>query len=246
MGRLLPLASLALGVLLVGGCIPKVKTDLPKLPNPAATVPELTAMTPEEAVVALERNSLVLGQVGTTADARWADIVKPGLIVAQSETPGARVPRHTIINVAVYKPTVREYGEVPDVQGMKYDEAVAALEKAGFVPGEISWRHVKDQRLHDIVYRQSPEPGKSAKRWSKVNLGLYGRTEGNFVRVPRLTGLKVTEVPTVLAKYGLSQGDVTYKTAPSASLIGTVRGQSPGIGVKVKPGTKVDITVYSR
>jgi beta-lactam-binding protein with PASTA domain len=232
--------------LLAGACVPKAKQDLPRLPNPEATVPDLTTMTPEQAAEALARNSLVLGKVFSTADSVWADLVKPGVIVSQSETAGARLPRGTAIDVAVYKPTVAEFGEVPDVQGMAYDEAVAALEKAGFLPGEISWRHVEDARLYDIVYRQSPDPGTRAKRWSKVNLGLYGPTQGEYVHVPRLTGLKASEVPAVLAKCGLAQGEITYVTAPAASLIGTVRAQSPGIGQKVKPGTKVDITVYSQ
>jgi beta-lactam-binding protein with PASTA domain len=246
LSRFSPFVVAVLALLLVGGCVPKAKPDLPSLPNPEATVPDLTAMTPEQAAEALVQNSLVLGRVLTTADSAWADLVKPGLIVTQSETRGARLPRHSTVDVVVYKPTIREIGEVPDVLGMPYDEAVAALEKAGFLPGEISRRFVQDQRLHDIVYRQSPEPGTRAKRWSKVNLGLYGPTDGDYVRVPRLTGLKATEVPAVLATCGLVQGEVTYVAAPAASLVGTVRAQSPGIGRKVEPGTKVDITVYSQ
>ncbi len=240
-------AFVALGVILHAGCAPSRKgQDVPRLSSPAVTVPDLKGMTPEAAAATLAEGSLVLGKTFYTADSRWADISKPGLVVGQSETPRARVPRKTVVNIVVYLPTPREYGEVPDVQGMKYDEAVAALEKAGFLVGEITSRHVKDQRLYDIVYRQSPEPRTLARRWSKVNLGLYGPVEERFARVPRLTGLNAAEVPAVLAKHGLKQGTVTYEPAPSASLVGSVRAQSPGVGVKVKPGTKVDITVYSK
>jgi beta-lactam-binding protein with PASTA domain len=240
------LVCLVLAALFVGACESKYRTTLPKLPNPEATVPDLAGMTPQQASVALARNSLALGDVFGTADSRWADLVQPGVIVTQSETPNARLPRNASVDVTVYRPTIREFGEVPDVQGMLYAEAVAALEKAGFLPGEISWRRVTDERLYNIVYQQSPEPDKRAKRWSKINLGLYGPAEGNDVYVPSLTGLKAKEVPAVLAKYGLALGEVAYVTAPAASFIGTVRAQSPGIGQKVAPGTKVDITVYSQ
>jgi len=203
-------------------------------------------MTSEEAAVELKANLLVLGQCFCTADSRWADVTKPGLIVGQSKTSGARLPSGTLIDVHVYSPTLREVTPVPDVLGMTYDEAVAALREAGFLPGEVTRRHVQDRRLYDVVYRQSPEPDEPAKRWSKVNLGLYGAAEEGFVHMPRLTGLHAADVPAVLIKLGLQQGTVTYEPAPSASLVGTVRAQSPPIGTKVKPGTKVDITVYGR
>jgi beta-lactam-binding protein with PASTA domain len=119
------------------------------------------------------------------------------------------------------------------------------LKDAGFVPGEISKRHIIDTRRYDEVYRQSPEAGSVARRWTKINLGLYGPAQEGFVRVPRLTGLKAAEVPAVLEKLGLQQGTITFEQAPSMSFVGTVQGQSPAIGTTVKPGTKVDIVVYS-
>ena len=241
------LIGIALVVVLVSGCEPSRKREKPRaLPSAATTVPDLKGKTPEQAAVALRQAQLVLGKTLYTADARWADVSEPGLVVAQSETPGAQLPRKTAVNVVVYKPTSREYGKVPDVQGMRYDEAVAALKEVGFLVGEVSWRYIVDQRLHNIVYRQSPEPGKVAKRWSKVNLGLYGPVEEGIVRVPRLTGLNASEVPAVLAEHGLKLGEVTYEQAPTASLVGTVRAQSPGTGVKVKPDATVNLVVYSK
>lgn len=242
--RVLVLVGAALAV--VAGCNLQGKGGSPGLlPDPYVTVPELRGRTADAAALALATNSLILGRTTYTDDASWADLTKPGLVVAQSETPGARLPRNTMINVTVYRPALREYGEVPDVQGMKYGEAVAALEKAGYAVGEITRRKVEDERLYDIVYTQSPVPGTSAKRRSKVDLGLYGPTEESFVRVPRLTGLKASEVAAVLTGHGLEQGEVTYEPAPGASFVGTVRGQSLAIGTKVKPGTKVDLIVYA-
>jgi len=113
------------------------------------------------------------------------------------------------------------------------------------VVGEITQRKVADQRLYDIVYAQSPVPETRAKRWSKVSVSVYGPTEESFVRVPRLTGLKAADASAVLAKSGLEQGEVSTEPAPGASLVGSVRGQSPAIGAKVKPGTKVDLIVYA-
>jgi beta-lactam-binding protein with PASTA domain len=239
------LVGAALVVVLVSGCLPSPGSQKPRpLPSVAVTVPDVRGKTPEQAAAVLKQANLVLGKTLYTADSRWADVAKPGLVVAQSETPGAQLPRKTAVNIAVYAPTSREYGLVPDVQGMKYAEAVATLKEAGFLAGEVSWRHVEDQRLHNIVYRQSPEPGTTAKRWSKVNLGLYGPVEEGVVRVPKLTGLRAAEVPAVLAKHGLKLGEVTYEQAPVASLVGTVQAQSPAIGAKVKSGATVDIVVY--
>jgi len=245
--RLAALVSVALVVLLFAGCErERQQRRVPPLPDPAAVVPDLRGMTPDEAAVLLARHMLRLGKTTTTEDARWADVGRPGLIVAQSETPGARVPRRSAVEVTVYGPATLEHADIPDVQGMTYAEAAAALEAAGFLLGEVTWRHVTQQQLYGIVYTQTPKPATRAKRWSKVDLGLYGPAVEGLVHVPRLTGLAASEVPVILAKHGLAQGKVTYKSAPCASLVGTVSAQSPAIGVKVKPGTKVHITVYRR
>ena len=245
--RFLAFALAVLTMTLAAGCFQSRGLTKPDtLPNVVTTVPDLEGMTPEEAATALKINFLVLGRCLYTADSRWADLTKPGLIVAQSKTPGARLTSGTMIDVHVYSPTPREVTSVPDVLGMTYGEAVAALREAGFLPGEVTRRHVQDQRLYDVVYRQSPKPDEPAKRWSKVNLGLYGPAEEGLVHVPRLTGLHAADVPAVLMKLGLQQGTVTYERAPSASLVGTVRAQSPPIGTQVKTGTKVDITVYGK
>ncbi len=245
--RFLAFASAALAIVLAAGCFQtRGKTKPATLPNVVVTVPDLEGLTPDEAAVALRVNLLVLGRCVYTADSKWAGVTKPGLVVGQSKTPGARLPSGTLIDTYVYSPTPREVTPVPDVLGMTYDEAVAALREAGFLAGEVSRRHVQDRRLYDVVYRQSPDPGEPATRWSKVNLGLYGPAEEGFVHVPRLTGLHAADVPAILIKLGLQQGTVTHEPAPSASLVGTVRAQSPPIGTKVKTGTKVDITVYGR
>jgi beta-lactam-binding protein with PASTA domain len=243
--------SLALGLAavvlaLAAGCFmdAKSQTKPAGFPNVAATVPDLEGMTPEEAAAELNTNLLVLGRTIYTANSKWAGQAEPGLVVDQSKTAGARLPSGTAIDIYVYSLIPSEVTLVPDVLGMPYGEAVAALKEAGFLPGEVSRRYIQDRRLYDVVYRQSPEPGESAERWSKVNLGLYGPAEEGFVHVPRLTGRHAADVPAILITLGLEQGTVTKEPAPSASLIGTVRAQSPPIGTKVKTGTKVDITVY--
>lgn len=240
------MACLVLGALLLGGCRQHDTGRQPAGPSsPAVTVPDVRAMTPEDAAKTLAQGGLILGQTMNTAESKWADVTKPGLIVAQSATPGARVPRRTVVNVIVYRPVTSEYSEVPELHGLTYAEAAAELKKAGLLVGEVSRRFIADQRLYDVVHRQSPEPGTLVQRWSKVNLGLYGPVQEGLVHVPRLTGLNAAEVPAVLAKVGLQQGEVTTVKAPAMSLVGTVRGQSPSIGTQVKKDTKVDIVVYA-
>jgi beta-lactam-binding protein with PASTA domain len=240
------LACLALGATLVVGCYPQEMGKEPPRPtSPAAVVPDLTGMMPEEAAKVLTERGLVFGQITTSADSTWAAVSKPGLIVRQSETPGARVPRRTVVNTIVYRPLASEYSIVPELLALKYDEAAAALKRAGLLVGEVSRRYVGDPRLYDVVYRQSPEPDTLVQRWSKVNLGLYGPVGDPVVRVPKLTGLSAAEVPAVLVKAGLQQGTVTTVKAPSKSLVGIVRGQTPAIGTEVKKDTKVSIVVYA-
>ncbi|MBN1916952.1 MAG: PASTA domain-containing protein [Verrucomicrobia bacterium] len=239
------LACAALCAMLVGGCRPQKSGPPPGAPsNPATLVPDLTGMTPEEAATVLTKRVLVLGQTMSTAESQWAGLATPGRIVGQDRTAGARVPRRTVVNVVVYRPLGSEYATVPDLLGFSYDEAVSKLKQSGLLVGEISRRFIADQRLHDVVYRQSPEAGMRVQRWSKVSLGLYGPVEEGLVHVPKLVGLSAAEVPAVLAKAGLQQGRVATEKATSRSLVGTVRSQSPLIGSQVKKDTKVDIVVY--
>lgn len=238
-------ACVALCVMLAGGCYPQRTTPPPGAPSsPAAVVPDLTGVTSEEAAKMLAQRGLILGQTVNTGDSQWAGVAQPGRIVGQDRTPGARVSRRTVVNIVVYRPVVSEFSTVPDLLGFSYTEAVAKLKGSGLLVGEVSRRFIADQRLHDIVYRQSPEPGTQVARWSKINLGLYGPVEEGLVHVPKLVGLNAAEVPAVLAKVGLQQGHVTTAKAPSRSLVGTVRGQSPLIGTRVRKDTKIDIVVY--
>jgi len=81
-------------------------------------------------------------------------------------------------------------GKVPNVVGISFDDASAALEKAGFhaVQGETRYHRTVAQ---GIVLQQDPPAGSTQKRGIDVNLAVSG-------------GQKAAVVPDVARRHGLT------------------------------------------
>lgn len=115
--------------------------------------------------------------------------------------------------------------EVPDLVGLPLEQAKAKLSALGL--------DIRTEGDGGVVVAQIPKAGIMVPQGTKVI--LYLRRDASTLRVPDVTGLRITEAAEVLEAYGL-------KLLPEGS--GQAAEQSPVPGTPVAPGSQVRIKFY--
>jgi serine/threonine-protein kinase len=132
--------------------------------------------------------------------------------------------------------------QMPDVVGLTYDEAVAALEAAGFT-GEIrqETRETLDAEPETVLEQQ---PAASSSIAANTTVVLTVAVQPGQVAVPDVRGLSQADARQRLIDAGLQPGDVQEADDPEVEQ-GAVIGTDPAAGSQVAPGTTVAIIVSS-
>lgn len=135
-------------------------------------------------------------------------------------------------------PPAPEHGKVPDVVGLKSDEAQTTLVDANFTP--IVEKTPSSQPLNTVI-GQTPGGGAKAVLGSAVHIQVSnGQLEP--VTVPRVVGLKQDEALKALEKAGLI-ANVQFVDVTDKHQEGIVLSQVPIGNKQVDPGSTVTITV---
>ena len=127
---------------------------------------------------------------------------------------------------------------VPDTRGMTVEQAIAAIEVAGFKVGKVTYDQ-KAAGAAGAVIGQEPEAGKRTKKNSLVVLAVAGPPP---VVTPDLSGLDKEEAAAALAASGLKLGDVSesYDTSVPA---GVVASQTPMARRDAPEGSAVALVI---
>lgn len=157
------------------------------------------------------------------------------LAVAGAILVGAIV--YTALSVRDYF-TVAEV-RLPEVVGMRHDEAAQVLRRMGLEPVTFV-EHVAGAEP-DAVTSQAPPAGASVKRGRTIHLGV--NTTGAAERVPDLTGMRESDAKQLVRDLNLPLATTVYE--PNDRPIGTVIGQSPAGGAQLASGEELQITVSS-
>lgn len=141
---------------------------------------------------------------------------------------------------------ITKHGEtekVPSVLGMSYDQAVAALEKAGF-PTEIQDSIYVDSARPLQVMRQSPESEAVVKPHRKIYLTI-NRALPPLVEMPDVRGFSLKSALLFLQTLGLKIGDTTYvfDIARNAVKDQQYDGKFIAPGTKIGMGSKIDLVI---
>ncbi|MFI3212606.1 MAG: Stk1 family PASTA domain-containing Ser/Thr kinase [Eubacteriales bacterium] len=130
---------------------------------------------------------------------------------------------------------------VPDIEGKSFAEAVATLEKSGFV---VNKTEVNDDTVAaGNVISQTPSGGEKATFGSSVSIKVSLGAEENKVRVPSVVGLSEEDGTFALIEAGLQVGTVTQVTSDDATLTNLICYQSYSVGSYIDAGTAVDIRI---
>jgi penicillin-binding protein 1A len=136
------------------------------------------------------------------------------------------------------KPPPPKGGNVPDVVGMKQNDAVDTLTKANFVAVVKS---VPSSEPAGIVVSQSPAGGSSATLGSAVTINVSnGKAPTAFV--PNVVGDKVGAAKSAITGRGFVVA-VSYQDVKDPAQDGVVLSQSPAGGLKRDQGSTVSIVV---
>jgi serine/threonine-protein kinase len=119
-------------------------------------------------------------------------------------------------------------GKVPNVVGVSFEDAVAALDRAGFhaVQGETRFHKTVAQ---GIVLQQDPPAGSTQKRGIDVTLAVSGGQRSAVV--PGVAGLGPQQARLAIENAGFQFGPVTEQTGNQPR--GAVIGRTPAAGEQI-------------
>ncbi|MDY4919804.1 MAG: Stk1 family PASTA domain-containing Ser/Thr kinase [Phascolarctobacterium sp.] len=195
-------------------------------------VPNVTNMTVVEAQKLLEEKDFKV-----ELEEKFGDPAKfkPGTVMEQSPKAGEKRKQRSLIILTICKGA--ELKAVPEVAGMSESKAETMLLDAGFTVGKITKKHVEGQRI-GIVLSQSPKGLDKAPKGSAIDLVI---NEGD-IEVPNLVGKKIQDAKALLAKAGLTLGEVKEVNDHSA-VKNVVLASNPNAGTKIGKGDAVSISV---
>ena len=156
-----------------------------------------------------------------------------GVVMAQSNRPGARVKYDTPVTLTVSLGSSQYSME--NVTGRKADEVVEQLTAEGVESIEVVY--VQSDSLPGTIVSFEPEPGAQEKSTPVVL-----RVSGQKILMPSLTGLTLEGASALIEAEGLKVGVVSEGYSADAKS-GTVIAQGIAANTQVMAGATVDLTV---
>jgi serine/threonine-protein kinase len=207
----------------------------PAAASPAQATPGAAQKTTVPRVIGYKepRALIVLGEAHLKPKIVRRATAKPtGLVVSQQPVEGTEVGRDTKVRIVVDAgaPTVA----VPDLVGSQYEEAAAALERAGLRPRRTTFASAEKP---GTVVDQAPAAGRKIARGGSVVLSV-ARAEP--ASVPDVVGQEASAAAAALRSAGF---EARQYQVPSTQPKGTVVAQSPSEGTQREKGSSVRINV---
>ena len=197
-------------------------------------VPSVVGQTVDQATTAIEEAGFELGKVEESFD----DKVESGKVISQDPKGDSKQAKGTKINLTVSK-GVQEI-TVPDLTGMTSDQAQKALTASGlkYAKGAAEYSDTVEK---DHVARQDVAAGENVAKDTVVTYYLSLGSEG--IEVPNVVGMSRGNAVTTLNNAGLIVDTDNYTYEASDQPEGTVLGQTPAAGSKLKKDGLVALTL---
>lgn len=202
--------------------------------GPSIEVPDIVGQQVNEASKALEELNLVL----KVQEQVMSKNQPPGVILSQIPKAGGKLSAHGTVYVTVARG--EEQITVPDLSGLKEDEARRLLEKLGLTAWVSYEEHAEIAK--GIVFRQDPGSGAHVFRGDSVSVIVSSGVGG--ITLPDVIGQKEKQAREILEDLGLAVVIASEITSDNKEP-GTVAEQEPPAGAKVKKGQKVTLKLYA-
>jgi eukaryotic-like serine/threonine-protein kinase len=186
-----------------------------------------------------------LQQVGFApqrGEQRFHGAAPRGTVVEQTPPPGSTEAAGAMVTLVVS--AGERTASIPGVIGMSREQAISALESAGFTIGMVSERPSNEPA--GAVIDSRPRPGAQTRVPSPVSLILSAGP--TVVIVPDVVGRPLDDAKLLLQQLGLVVGDVTWGSggAAIADASAVVIFQSPPAGSQTVARSRVNLTLGSR
>jgi serine/threonine-protein kinase len=229
---LVPYAAAAGGGLVLGILLIALFVFPPNAAPIEGEIPSVVGFTFDEATQKLE----VAGFDARLGERRPSERAPANAVIAQDPAAGEQASRGTTVTLDVSGGS--QARDVPPVTGMSRDEALAALERAGFTLGEVVEEHSDAPR--GAVIGTRPAAGERLPPGAEIALVM---SDGpGEVKTPDVIGQNYAIARAMLEQLGLELGDVRFDSLTFRDP-NTIIAQSPAAGSLVQPGTRVNVTV---
>lgn len=161
-----------------------------------------------------------------------------GCVLTQSIEPGQHAKSGTVLNVTVSAGP--DVPTVPNIIGMTYDEASAALRSAGYEIGHISYQ-VSDQAIGTVCL-QAPVAGAELLEGNIIDFSISANMATTF-EMPNITLKSVSDAVKELQNTGELSILLIYRDMEEGDIYGNVTMQKPAAGSNVQEGSLVTLYV---
>ena len=201
-------------------------------PDSVAVPDSLVGMSPDDAKRAVEAVGL---KWEVSSDRVASDEVGEGKVAKVNPSSASKVKAGS--TVTGYLSSGSDTVTVPDLSGMKQEQARSALENVGLKLGTVDFTDDSEQPKDQIVY-SDPEAGSSAQKGAKVNVTIS--SGNNQVTIPTVVGTSAEDAKAALEGVGLKPN---MTEVDSDKPKGQVVSIDPAEGQKVNKGTQVNVKV---
>ncbi len=164
-----------------------------------------------------------------------SDTATPGEVLKQTPAAGTDVADGTVVVLMVSGASPRI--EVPAVVGLRASDATRALRDAGL---EAQIRLVQSTKPAGTVLEQAPSSGTELEKDGTVRLDVAKASPPVTLAVPRLVGSTASDAKARIRGLGLRW---SVSPVESEKPEGTVVGQSPSAGTRLRKGQAVMLEV---
>jgi hypothetical protein len=199
-------------------------------------VPNVIGLTYTDAVRALDQR----GFKGERGEQRFHNAAPKGTVLDQAPAGGSREVPGTRITLVVS--SGQRFGTIPSLIGLSREQALNALEVAGFDVGEVTTRASNEP--YGAVIDTRPRPGTQAPTPSTVSIVISSGP--NIIVVPDLIGRPVSDATTLLRQVGLNVGEIQYAGGSAADASAVIVAQSPPAHSQAAAGSRVNLSVGAR
>lgn len=136
-------------------------------------IPHLEGLDSELAVKMLESKNLKVG----TIHQNYSDSIIKGRVIRTDPPAGSEVKMGEEIDLIVSEGRLEKEFDMPNLLGVKLDDAKATIEEKGLVIGSI--KYIESDGEDGIVLLQGPLPGVNVSRGDTVELGVSSKIGTN-------------------------------------------------------------------